>query len=99
MREKEAIGAHNLKKFVPYPIRHTALSEISLGHGRDTTRAVTGHTTGKIVKNGLFLLTSSPLDHNGITTLNFDMIRKFSNLFLKIFPKGNIPLDRQRCSV
>jgi integrase len=45
---KEAIEANNLKKFVPYQIRHTAISEISLEHGRDTARAVAGHTTEKM---------------------------------------------------
>jgi integrase len=45
---KEAIDANNLQKFVPYQIRHTALSEISLEHGRDTARAVAGHTTEKM---------------------------------------------------
>jgi integrase len=42
---KTAIETHNLKKFVPYQIRHTALTEISLEHGRDIARAVAGHTT------------------------------------------------------
>jgi integrase len=45
---QEAIEEHGLKKFVPYQIRHTALTEISLEHGRDIARAVAGHTTEKM---------------------------------------------------
>jgi hypothetical protein len=30
---------------VPYQIRHTALTGVSLIHGRDIARAVAGHTT------------------------------------------------------
>jgi integrase len=40
----DAIEEHRLKKFIPYQIRHTALSEISLNHNRDIARAVAGHT-------------------------------------------------------
>jgi integrase len=42
---KRVIDKHGLKKFIPYQIRHTVLSDISLDHGRDTARAVAGHTS------------------------------------------------------
>jgi integrase len=40
-----AINKHGLKKFIPYQIRHTAITKISLDHNRDIARAVAGHTT------------------------------------------------------
>jgi integrase len=42
---KAAIEKNNLKKFVPYQIRHTAITKTSEDHGRDIARAVAGHTT------------------------------------------------------
>jgi integrase len=40
---KQAIDRNGLQKFVPYQIRQTSLTEISLEHGRDIARAVAGH--------------------------------------------------------
>lgn len=42
---KKAIEKNDLPKFVPYQIRHSALTNISTEHGRDVARAVAGHTT------------------------------------------------------
>jgi integrase len=42
---KKTIDRYNLPKFVPYQIRHTYLTLVSLGHGRDIARAAAGHTT------------------------------------------------------
>lgn len=41
----EVIEDHGLTKFVPYQIRHTNLTRTSKAYGRDTARAVAGHTT------------------------------------------------------
>jgi integrase len=45
---KKAIEKNGLKKFIPYQIRHTAITKVSLNHNRDTARAVAGHTTEKM---------------------------------------------------
>lgn len=44
-RVKETIKEHGLPKFVPYQLRHTNLTRTSKIYGRDTARAVAGHTT------------------------------------------------------
>jgi integrase len=45
---KSVIEKKNLEKFTLYQIRHTALTLVSLDCGKDTARAVAGHTTEKM---------------------------------------------------
>jgi integrase len=45
---KKAIEKNNLKKFIPYQIRHTVITKVSLDHNRDMARAIAGHTTEKM---------------------------------------------------
>jgi integrase len=42
---RETIEKNKLPKFTPYQLRHTKLTDISLEFGRDTARAVAGHTS------------------------------------------------------
>ncbi|MDR1925290.1 MAG: site-specific integrase [Planctomycetaceae bacterium] len=42
---RKTIAKYDLVKFIPYQLRHTSLTQISVEHGKDAARAVAGHSS------------------------------------------------------
>ncbi len=87
----ETIELHGLPKFVPYEMRHTGLSQISLEHGRDAARAVAGHTTEAM---------TARYDHSDLEKA-FEVVKERNRVYLaqrramgSDHPAGEVPTIR-----